>query len=102
MPGVKNRLQPEASMELIVAAVVPGLTTKNWLIGSEVPGVHTPGAQLAPEALVRSEGRNTWYLPALSMNRYGTSREIGVVASVVSGGLGNVVLVGPALADCTL
>src|ERR1041384_245008 len=89
MPGVKNRLQPEARAELMLAAVAPALTTKNWLIGSDVPGV-LPLAQLGPEALVRSEGRNTRYLPVLSMNRYGTSRETGGVATVVSGGLGNV------------
>src|ERR1700743_3564780 len=102
MPGVKNRLQPEASIELIVAAVVPGLTTKNWLIGSEVPGVGTRGAQLAPEALVRSEGRNTRYLPVPSTNRYGTSREMGVVASVVSGGFGNVVAGAPLVPEKTM
>src|ERR1041384_676803 len=89
MPGVKNRLQPEASAELMLDAVSPALTTKNWLIGSDVPGV-LPFAQLGPDALVRSDGRNTRYFPVLSMNRYGTSRETGVVASVVSGGLGNV------------
>jgi hypothetical protein len=89
MPGVKNRLQPEASAELMVEAVSPALTTKNWLIGSDVPGV-LPLAQLGPEALVRSDGRNTRYLPVPSMNRYGTSRETGVVPSVVSGGFGNV------------
>src|SRR5882757_2877269 len=102
MPGVKNRLQPAASMELIVAAVVAESTKKNWLMGSEVPGVLTPGAQLAPDALLRSDGRNTRYLPVPSMKRYGTSRETGVVASVVSGGLGNVLAGAPTVPENTM
>ena len=48
-----------------------------------------PLAQLGPEALVRSEGSNTWYLPSEVTYRYGTSRATGVVASVVIGGFGN-------------
>src|SRR5215467_15753544 len=58
-PGVKNRLQPSDSAVLMVAALIDGSATKNWLIGTEVPGVG-PLAQLGPEAFVRSEGRNTW------------------------------------------
>ncbi len=68
MPGVKNRLHPLASAVLIVAAESVGLATKKLLIGSEVPGV-LPLAQLGPEALVRSEGRKTRYLPAESRYR---------------------------------
>ncbi len=43
----------------MVAALIDGSATKNWLIGTEVPGVG-PFAQLGPEALVRSDGSNTW------------------------------------------
>ena len=49
----------EARAALICPAVLDGVATKNSLIGSEVPGVG-PLAQLAPDALVRSDGRNTW------------------------------------------
>src|SRR5579859_868348 len=58
-PGVKNRLQPWASAALSCAAVLDGVATKNWLIGSEVPGVG-PLFQLGPDAFVRNDGRNTW------------------------------------------
>ena len=44
---------------MICAAVLDGVATKNWLIGSEVPGVE-PLAQLAPDAFVRRLGTNTW------------------------------------------
>jgi len=56
---VKNRLQPWANAALICAAVLDGVATKNWLIGSEVPGV-VPLAQLAPDAFVRKLGAKTW------------------------------------------
>jgi len=56
---VKSRLQPSASALLMVAALIDGSATKNWLIGTEVPGVG-PLAQLGPDALVRSDGSNTW------------------------------------------
>jgi hypothetical protein len=55
---VKNRLQPCASAALICAAVSDGVATKNWLIGTEVPGVG-PLAQLGPDAFVRKLGRKT-------------------------------------------
>jgi hypothetical protein len=56
---VKNRLQPCASAALICAAVSDGVATKKSLIGIDVPGVE-PLAQLGPDALVRSDGANTW------------------------------------------
>src|SRR5687768_9821285 len=67
----------------------------------EVPGVE-PFAQLAPDALVRNDGVKTRYLPALSRYRYGTSRETGVVARVVSGGFGNVVGGAPGVPEKTM
>ena len=56
---MKNSEQPWASAAFICAAVLDGVTTKNWLIAAVVPGV-APFAQLAPEEFVRSDGRNTW------------------------------------------
>ena len=44
---------------VICAAVLDGVATKNRLIGSDAPGVGPP-FQLGPDALVRSDGRNTW------------------------------------------
>jgi len=58
---VKNMLQPWASAALICCRWwLDGVATKNWLIGSEVPGVE-PLAQLAPDAFVpAATARNTW------------------------------------------
>src|ERR1700722_2334979 len=58
-PGVKSRLQPSARAELICAAVLDGVATKNVLIGTLVPGVLLVGDQLGPTALVRRLGSNT-------------------------------------------
>src|ERR1700761_3697366 len=38
-PGVNSRLHPLARAVLIWAAVLDGVATKNWLIGTDAPGV---------------------------------------------------------------
>src|SRR5262249_52434335 len=65
-PGVTSRFLPAAKAAFMSAAVAPGLATKNWLNGIDVPGV-PPLVQLAPDELVCTPGTNTWYAPALSM-----------------------------------
>ena len=52
-------MQPSDRAVLMVAALIDGSATKNWLIGTEVPGV-VPLAQLGPDALVRRDGSKTW------------------------------------------
>src|ERR1044071_9609613 len=69
------------------AAVSPGLTTKNELIGSDDPAGF-PFAQLVPAEFDRTAGTNTWYAPALSTYRYGFSATFGVCPMVVYGGFG--------------
>src|ERR1700722_3387512 len=53
--GVKKRLHPWASAALICAAVSDGVATKNWLIGTDVPG-GGPFAPRGPGGLGRRDG----------------------------------------------
>src|SRR4029079_18171101 len=55
--------RPAASAALMVAALVPGRTTKNWLNDSDDPAAVRPN-HVVPDELVRSDGTNTRYSPA--------------------------------------
>ncbi len=98
---MNSRFNPVASAALIFAAVSPGRTTKKRCSGIAAPGVDAPARQLGPDAFVRSAGTKTAYLPASSMVSQGFSRERGVVASVVTGGVGNVVGGAPTTPEST-
>jgi hypothetical protein len=85
-PGVTRRCLPWASALLMVAADVPGRTTKKSASEMDVPaGVLLN--QEVPDELVRSAGTNTRYSPFVKY-RNGFSRTTGVVPMTVWDGLG--------------
>src|SRR4029453_17087143 len=88
MPGVRIRLFLCASALFSVATLLDGLAMKKSEIGLAWPGVW-PFAHVTPELSVWTSGTQTLKLPFASTYRNGFSRERGVVARVVWGGLGN-------------
>src|SRR5882762_1715971 len=81
------RLLFRASASFIVAAVVPGLTMTNWLMGCATPRGF-PELQVVPSAFERSAGTKTFHSPRRSTTRKGFSRITGATSIVVYGGSG--------------
>src|SRR5437660_8177978 len=84
MPGVRMRSLPEASASLILSTESVGWAMKNRLMGMDEPGV-APLAHVVPTELRCTAGTKTLKCPVASKYRYGASRVIGLLASVVYG-----------------
>jgi hypothetical protein len=80
-PGVRIRFLPDASAALIVRTESDGLAMKKRSIGIASPS-RLPVDQWVPDVPLFADGTNTAYFPP-STNRYGASRDTGVVGSEV-------------------